>query len=264
LTVIKKEIRQNVYSSTMERGGRQMPTDATRMAGPAIHATDPWTPGNPKTRVRHQLLSEGERAQLAKIAAIVRFEKGERIYNQGDRADAVFNIISGVVTAYRMLAEGPPVMSFLYPGDLFGLSEEARYTNTARATTPVIAYKMPLQSVQRILSSSANLDVQIIVKLCDELRQAQHHAVLLSQKRAAKRLAMFLELQEHLQIARNEPISEIYLPMDRSSIADYLGITLPALSRAFRALVVKKIIATRGRNYVKVLDREAFKTMADA
>ncbi len=51
--------------------------------------------------------------------------------------------------------------------------------------------------------------------------------------------------------------------MDRSSIADYLAITLPALSRAFRALVVKQIIATRGRHYVKVLDREAFEKMAD-
>jgi CRP/FNR family transcriptional regulator len=61
------------------------------MAGPAIYAVDPWVPGNDPQRARHQLLSDDERAQLAKISSIVRFEKGEQICNEGDTAEAVFN-----------------------------------------------------------------------------------------------------------------------------------------------------------------------------
>jgi hypothetical protein len=90
------------------------------------------------------------------------------------------------------------------------------------------------------------------------------HALLLAQKKAATKLAMLLELQEHLQLARGEPPLEIYLPMDRSSIAAYLGLTLAALSRAFRTMVSKQIISSRNRHHIKILDRNAFNRLADA
>jgi len=236
--------------------------ETKRTAGPAIYAVDPWMPGKP--RVRHQLLSDDEQALLAKIASIVRFNKGTHIYGEGDAADAVFNIISGVVITYRALAVGEHVTSFLYQGDLFGLSEEGHYSNAARAATSVVAYKIPIPALRRILDNNADLDVDLIVKLCEDLRGAQRHALLLAQKRAATKLAMFLELQEHLQLARGESPLEIYLPMDRSSIAAYLGLTLAALSRAFRTLVSKQIISSRNRHHIKILDRNAFNRLADA
>ena len=232
-------------------------------AGPAIHAVHPWTPGKPGSRSRHQLLSDEERASLAKIASIIRLKKGEEIYREGDEAEASFNIVSGVVTAYRQSADGNHVAAFLYPGDLFGLSEEGRYVNSTRAATAVVAYKMPLAAVRRTLDNNADLDVDVIIKLCEELRQAQRHAFILAQRRAATRLAMFLELQEHLQLSRGEPTAEIELPMDRSSIADYLGLTLAAVGRAFRTLTSRKIIATPDRHHVRVLDRAALDELAD-
>jgi len=122
---------------------------------------------------------------------------------------------------------------------------------------------MPLQKVRRILESNADLDVAVIVKLCEDLRETQRHALFLVQKRAATRLAMFLDLQEHLQIARGEPASGIHLRMDRSSIATYLGMTLAALGRAFRTLIAQKVISMRNRQNVKILDRNAFNRLAD-
>ena len=233
-------------------------------AGPAIHAVYPWVPGSPEKGPRHQLLSDDARAQLARIATIVRLDKGQEIYREGAAADAAFNIITGVVVAYHSRGDAEHVISFLYPGDLFGLSEEGRYANATRAVTPVAAYRMPVPAIRRILDNNADLDVNIIIKLCEELREAQRHAVLLVQKRAVTRLAMFLDLQEHLQAARGEPISEIYLPMDRSSIAAYLGLSLGALSRAFRMLVSRKLITSRSLHYVKVVDRNAFNRLAVA
>ena len=232
-------------------------------AGPEIHAVHPWTPGKHEKSARHQLLSDDERAQLAKIATIVRFNKGALIYQEGDTADAAFNIISGVVTAFRTISDAEHVLSFLYPGDLFGLSEEGQFSYSAKATTAVMAYKMPLSAVRRILDRNSDLDVNVIIKLCERLREAQRHAIILSQKRATTRLAMFLDLQEHLQAARGESVSEIHLPMDRSSIAAYLGLTLAAVSRGFRTLASKKIVSCRTLHYVTVLNRDAFNKLAD-
>ena len=240
-----------------------MATETKHTAGPAIQAVHPWVPGSPKRRARHQLLSDDERAQLAKISTIVRFNKGEQIYGEGDKADAVFNIASGVVTAYRTIKQGKHVTSFLHPGDLFGLSEEGHYSSTTKAATSVVAHKIPLTAFRRILDTNAELDVDVIVKLCEDLREAQRHALVLAQRRAATRLAMFLELQEHLQSASGEAVSEINLPMDRSSIAAYLGLTLAALGRAFRTLVSKQIVSCRDRHYVRIVDRGALNRLAD-
>ena len=238
--------------------------DERRTAGPAIHAVHPWVRDSSKSRARHQLLSDGERAQLAKIATFVRFNKGEQIYSEGDKAGAVFNIASGVVIGYRTLTQGEHVNSFLYPGDLFGLSEEGHYSNSTKAATSVVAYKIPLPAFRRILATNADLDVDVIIKLCEDLREAQRHALVLAQRRAATRLAMFLELQEHLQGASGEAVSEINLPMDRTSIAAYLGLTLAALGRAFRTLVSKQVISCRDRHHVRIVDRGALNRLADA
>src|ERR1700733_4894028 len=102
--------------------------------GPVIRARDPWASAG---KVR-QLLSEEECARLAVLASIARFNKDEEIYREGRRADAVFNIITGVVKAYRIAPDGSEhITAFLFPGDVFGLSEEGKYTNAAKAITPL-------------------------------------------------------------------------------------------------------------------------------
>src|SRR5271157_1926276 len=96
--------------------------------GPAIRALDAWGPASSSQRKMHQLLSDEERARLATIASIVRFEKGAEIYHEGDRAEALFNIISGVVKAYKGNPDGADhILAFWFPQDLFGLSEDASY-----------------------------------------------------------------------------------------------------------------------------------------
>jgi CRP-like cAMP-binding protein len=241
-----------------------MQTDPKHPGGPTLHAVHPWIAGNPQIGSRHQLLSDRERAQLARISSIVRFKKGQRIYNERDKADAVFNIVSGIVTIYRELSERRHIAAFLYPGDICGLSEEGCYMNACEAATHVVAYKMPMHAMRRLLAKNPDLDVDVIVKLCEELRQAQRHGLLLSQKKAVSKLAMFLDLQQHLQALGAKPVSEVYLPMKRSDISAYLGLTLPAVSRAFRTLVTKKVISFRDRHHARILDRVAFEKIADS
>jgi CRP-like cAMP-binding protein len=236
---------------------------SSRPGGPAIRAVDPWLLGNRSAGKLHQLLSDEERAQLAAIASIVRFKKGEKIYSDGKPAKAIFNIISGIVKAYKTSRDGSDhIVAFLYPQDLFGLSEEGRYTNSAKALTPVTAYSLPAPALRRRLSKDAALEFHVIAKLCHELRQAQHHALLLAQRHAASKLAMFLQMQENLQFYRGEPTAEIYLPMGRSDIAEYVGMSLAAVSRGFRSLAAHRIIKNTDRRHVKIIDRKAFEKLA--
>ncbi|MFZ3354705.1 MAG: Crp/Fnr family transcriptional regulator [Xanthobacteraceae bacterium] len=225
--------------------------------GPSILGVDPWVSGNPKSGVKRQLLSEEERSRLAVIASIVRFKKGEDIYQAGDHAGAIFNIMSGVVKSYSGKG-GDRIVAFLFPNDLFGLSEEGFYTNAAQALTPVTAYRMPISALRSRLSKDALLEYHVICKLCEELRQAQRHAFLLSERRADARLATFLQMLEQLQVAKDDTPNEIYVPMDRSDIGEYVGLTLAAVSRTFGGLIRRKVIKFLDRRHVKITDRAAF------
>jgi len=93
-----------------------------------------------------QLLSDEERARLAVIASIVRFEKGAKIYREAEPAHAVFNIISGVVKAYTY---GPGrnelIGSFLFHEDLFGLTcWNVSPSASARSVWLILSIRRPL------------------------------------------------------------------------------------------------------------------------
>jgi CRP-like cAMP-binding protein len=231
--------------------------------GPAIHAFDPWAVLRPSHGRAHQLLSHEERSRLAVIASIVRFKKGAEIYREGDRAEAVFNIISGVAKAYRHGPDGNEhIAAFLFPEDLLGLAQEGLYADSLKALTLITAYRIPIAALRGRLAADAALEFHVIAKLCHELRQAQRHAFLLASRRTLSKLTMFLQMLEQLQAANGGSTNEIYVPMDRSDIAEYIGTTLAAVSRTFRKLTARGILLIRDRRHVKVIDRDVFERLA--
>ncbi len=225
--------------------------------GPSIVAVDPWVPGTHLKGRMHQLLSDEERAQLSVVASIVRFKKGAEIYRKGEDAAAIFNVISGVVKAHSG-DDTNHIVAFLFPGDLFGLSEEGTYTNSVKAITPVTAYRLPVPALRSRLTRNASLEYHVICKLCQELRQSQRHALILAQRHAVAKIATFLQMLEQLQEAKGEGASEIYIPMDRSDIGEYVGMSLAAVSRAFRTLTAHGVTKHRDRRHVRIIDRKAF------
>jgi CRP/FNR family transcriptional regulator len=218
--------------------------------GPSILVPALWTSG-----AGHPLDAE-ERALLAVIATVVRFRKGETIYEAGDHAGAVFNIINGVVKSYKDLPDKKQhVVGFLFADDLVGLAENGEYVNSANAVTAVTLYRIPTRALEPRLHRHPNLDFQVIAKLCHELREAQRHAFLLSKQRAITRIGLFIQMLETQQAAREQITGEVYLPMTRSDIGAYLGISPEAVSRSFRELVLCGAITFRDRRHVKIIDR---------
>lgn len=235
----------------------------TKRGGPAIRAHELWTTGNPSRGKVHQLLTESERTQLSLIASIVRFRRGEQLYLADTPANAVYNIISGVVKSVPPSADGVErINAFFFADDLVGLSEQGLYTNSAEAITAVTAYRLPVDKLQDHLRRDADLEFHVICKLCEELRQAQRHALLISRKEATNKLAMFLQLMEELQASRAEATSEIHLPMYRTEVSKYVVLSVAAVSRAFRKLTTDGVIEVRDRHNVKVKNRTVFNELA--
>ena len=138
------------------------------------------------------------------------------------------------------------------------MAEKGRYTNSAEAITAGTAYRFPVSKLQTHLQRDAELEFHVICKLCHDLRHAQRHAFVIATKNALPKLATFLRLLEELQASRGEPTNEIYLPMARTEIGEYIGLTLAAVSRAFRTLSATGIVKVRNRRHVQITDRSAF------
>jgi CRP-like cAMP-binding protein len=226
-------------------------------SGPSVLAIDPWVSiGRSKGRM-HQLLSDEERAQLATIASVARFKKGAEIYRIGAKASAMFNIISGVVKIYSD-DKADHIAAFLFPGDLCGLSAEGIYANSAKAATAVTAYQLPALALRSRLSKDASLEYHLICKLIQDLRHSQRHAFLVAHRHAHSKIATFLQMLEQLQVARGGETSEIDIPMDRSDIAEYAGISLAAVSRSFATLASRGIIKIKDRHHLTIIDHGEF------
>ena len=75
--------------------------------------------------------------------------------------------------------------------------------------------------------------------------------------RAADRLRQRVEANEiTLRVA------EVYLPMNRSDIGDYVGMSLEAVSRSFRSLASRGIITFRDRRHVKIISHSQLESIA--
>jgi len=227
---------------------------AGKLRGPSIKATPLW--GSAKNEMT-QLLTDEERAQLSVIASIARIKKGAQIYPEGSNAVAVFNIISGVVKTFNVLEDqSEHINTFLFADDLLGLAEAGKYVNSARAVTAVTAYRMPTAALESRLRRDATLEFHVITKLCHELREAQRHALLLDHHSTLAKMALFFQLLEQHQLAREQAIHTLEIPMSRSDIADYVGMTPESVSRTFRTLAGRGIVRFVNHRTVKILDRE--------
>ncbi|WP_395713773.1 Crp/Fnr family transcriptional regulator [Reyranella sp.] len=233
----------------------------TALGGPKLLGPPLFSVGNP-ARV-HQLLTEDERARLSLIASVARFNKGDMLLRAGEPADAVYNVITGVVKSFAVEPDGSKTINgFLFTGDLVGLSDEGKYANSVEAVTAVTTYRLPVSKLESQLRKDAELEFHVICKLCEELRQAQRHAFIISRREAAVRVVLFLHLMEQMQADRGEPTNEIYLPMDRTAIGGFADLSLASVSRAFRKLTLDGVIAVRNRHHVVVRDRKAFDQLA--
>jgi CRP-like cAMP-binding protein len=230
--------------------------------GPSIKAASLWGPAKDELT---QLLTEDERAQLSVIASIVRIKKGAQIYKTGDTASAIFNIVDGVVKSYRGLADGTEhINGFLFSNDLFGLAEAGQYVNSTRAITNTTAYRIPVAALESRLRKNAALEFHVICRLCHDLRETQRHAILLGRHSALARVSMFIQMLEQHQAGSSGNTNDIPIPMSRSDIADYVGMSLEAVSRTFRALAKQQVIGLTNHRLVRILDRDRLETLATA
>jgi CRP/FNR family transcriptional regulator len=228
-----------------------------RALRPVLRAT-PFGKGNNKAMV--QVLTEKQQTELRSIATEVPFRRGVSVYHADSRAHSVFIVKEGMVKAFRDLSNGrQPVLAFLFPGDVFGLAEDGHYVNSVQTVTPTTCFKIPIGALTDIFLHDSELELQFLIKMTHELREAQRQQIILTRRGARARVAMFLRM---LQRRDGNDSSRIELAMSRLDIARYLGLSSEAVSRATARLSREGIVAFPSLHVAQILNRSQFDRLA--
>jgi CRP/FNR family transcriptional regulator len=230
-----------------------------KRSGPSLRAA-PFLRGD--TAASADLLTPRQRRQLAAIATRVRVPARKLLYREGAAAKWIFLCGEGVVKAFRELPSGKRrITAFMFAGDIFGLAENGRYVNSTRTVTAVTLYRIRVEDLSAVLRRDPDLQYQIICKVTHQLRESHRRAIVLGRRDAAGRFAMFLTmLEQHPPCTPGSTI--IPVPMSRSDIAEYLGLSLEAVSRATRSLTREGIISFHDRHTVRIRNRPALDRLA--
>lgn len=161
---------------------------------------------------------------------------GQTLFAEDEAATHVFSVSSGVVACFKLTADGQrQIVSFAYPGDFLGLAADGRYAYGAEAIAPARVCKLRRRDMEELQARFPQLDRKMLEMAQAELAAAQERMLLLGRKGARERVASFLLGQARRQGRSLDVEIEVWLPMTRGDVADYLGLTLETVSRVFSA-----------------------------
>jgi CRP/FNR family transcriptional regulator, nitrogen fixation regulation protein len=202
-----------------------------------------------------------ELVALERIGSRRSFVREEVIYSEGDPSDCWYKVVAGTVRITKMLADGRRhIAEFYISGDSFGYDNAVERLHSAEAVGEVVVMRYSWRATERLLDGNPRLARQLRDMTLRGLAHAQTRMVLLGRLTAQERVANFiLEMFEQRDATR-----AIDLPMSRTDIADYLGLTIETVSRALSGFKRDGIIAIPNVHRIELCDRYALKAIGEA
>lgn len=205
-----------------------------------------------------------ELERLRSIMTTVHLEPGQTAIHEGDPADSLFNVVSGTVKLFKLLADGRrQITGFLVPGDFLGIVLNERYAYSAEAVDRVHLCRFPRRRFETLLGEMPRLERRLLGAASNELVAAQDQMLLLGRKTAQEKVASFLRMLARRTARQRSPVTSIGIAMSRNDIADYLGLTTETVSRSLTRLKEAGVIASTRRGRIELLDEEALRALAE-
>lgn len=199
-------------------------------------------------------LDPQEQEQLVAIMKAITVEPRHSIFDETDPAEYVYNVTSGAVKIYKLLPDGRrQITGFLFQGDFLGLTHNDTYAYSAEALTETTLCRFSRHQIEALLESMPHLEQRLLFMASHELAAAQDQMVLLGRKSARERVVSFLLMLSNNAARHGRSPNLISLPMIRSDIGDYLGLTIETVSRVFTALKKQKLIQFLDEKQIQLL-----------
>ena len=188
-------------------------------------------------------------------------KRDQTIFWEGDAAVSFYRVVSGAVRICKLMADGRrQVADFFAAGDLIVLDLAKKYSFTAEAVVDSVVRQYPRAAIFNLVKNDQRFSQQLLALTCSRLVSAHHQMMTLGRKTAEERMATFLA-----GLARRQPrrSRQIELPMSRTDIADYLGLTVETVSRVLTKLKLQGVISVPNTHSISITDPEALELLCD-
>jgi CRP/FNR family transcriptional regulator len=187
---------------------------------------------------------------------VLSITKDQHVFRQADAFTALYALRCGAVKTYQISRHGHEnITGFHLPGDIIGFDglKKGHHLRCAVSIEDASLCVLPKQHLYAAMQSSTSLCGHVLSLMSGAMDDDQQRAQFMSYTRAEERLAAFLLQQSHHHEQRHLSATRFRLPMSRTDIAGYLGLTLESVSRAFRRLLDQQCIRVDGRE-LEILD----------
>lgn len=191
-------------------------------------------------------LPKKQHAALADISVRLSYEKGQKIFSEGDEGTGFFVILNGYVKIFKVSSEGKEQIYHVFGRDeSFG--EVAVFTGhgfpaEAEAISPTTALFFPRVDFVRLLRDEPSLALNMLAVLSWRLRKFSKLIEDLSLKEVPGRLAAYLI---HLSTIEGNSL-DLSLDFPKSQLASLLGTIPETLSRIITRMTREGLIRTEG------------------
>ena len=182
------------------------------------------------------------------------YARNDEIFAEGDRADCWFKVVSGAVRVCKLLPDGRRhIAEFHFAGDCFGFDSLPERLFSAEAVGDAVIMRFPRRATERLIDESPKLARYLREMTLRDLANAQMHMMMLGRMSAPERVATFL-----LDLAdRRDASCALDLPMSRTDIADYLGLTIETVCRVLSSFKRDGIIDIPNAHCIELRNRAA-------
>lgn len=208
-------------------------------------------------------LHKDELAQYGVLNHHEHYPAGTIIFEEGKPREKMYTLISGTIRLLKTLNDGRRcITGFVFPGNFLGLTDTGKHTLTAEAITSVTLCAFEREDIDILFHDHPGIRDRFLEMARAALLRSYESQLILSRLSPVERLARFLyDLMKRME-GSHFNVSPLNLSMNRTDIADHLGLTIETVSRCFSKLKAQGAIHLISINKVEILNRELLKKLA--
>lgn len=190
--------------------------------------------------------------------------RGESISNQDLLVWPIIAISSGVLSLQHLMEDGRRTIAALFmQGDIIDLRGQAsRQRGHLIALGKTEICRLSPNGFEAAIDDNSGAQKVAWNSLRSQNYRAMDHAADLAKKQALEKLASFLFECRHRQADRDAG-DRVHIPVRRIDLADYLGMQPETVSRSFKEMQARNIIAFEGISNLRILDFPTLRRIAN-
>lgn len=207
-------------------------------------------------------MSDEDIRTISTSSSRIRLKAGDTLVWDGDEARHAYVVTSGTLRTSKANDDGRrQILNFMFVGQFIGIPSDHVHHYSVEALTDAEVCRFERRKLEDILLRYPAVDQGYRRGTARQLESAHEHAFALGRRTAMERVAAFLYELSHSGCPKTSSRT-LKLPMTRSDIADFLGLTLETVSRAFSRLKSVGAIDLPSAQEVEIKDEERLKALA--